>query len=132
LVRIPLLAGSLALYLALRFLVRRGGRDRVRLPDGRRLRLLSSVALLKGSACDLLALEYVSTLSSSDAVALRAEARGLLRAVADRPEYAVCTSAMVTARAPGARQVGPAPRDRVFAFRRAGAGAEWSPAEGLD
>lgn len=128
---IPLLAGGFALYLTLRFLVRRGGRERVRLPDGRRLRLLSSVAL-KGSACDLLALEYVSTLSSSAAAALRAEARGLLQAVADRPEYAACTTAMVTARGPGARQVGPAPRDRVFTFRRAGAGAEWSSAEGLD
>lgn len=65
-------------------------------------------------------------------MALRAEAGGLLQAVADRPEYAVCTRAMVTARAPGGRQVDPAPGGRVFAFRRSGAGAEWSPAEGLD
>ncbi|HEX2218239.1 MAG TPA: hypothetical protein VHG35_05505, partial [Gemmatimonadales bacterium] len=57
--RLPFLAGGLALYVALRLLAGRRQRQSVRLVDGRRVRLLSVVALLNGAANDLLAVDYL-------------------------------------------------------------------------
>ena len=61
-IRLPLLAGGLAVYLGARYLARRRARSVVRLRNGRKVRLVSSVALLNGSPGDLLALEYLSAL----------------------------------------------------------------------
>jgi hypothetical protein len=115
LVRLPWVAGGLAIYVALRFLAGRRKRQFVRLADGRRVRLLSAVALLNGSPNDLLALDYVPGVRSSDPEALRLEAHRVLEAVAQRAEYAGCTTAVVTA------------RERVLMFRRDEAGRVWYP-----
>ena len=110
---LPFLAGSLAIYLALRGLARRRKRQFVRLDDGRRLRLLSAVAVLNGSASDLMALEFVPTVRSSDSEAVRHEARSVLQAVGRRAEYAGCRTAVLTA------------GERVFTFRRGDTGTDW-------
>ena len=103
---------GVAIYFAGRFLSRRRERNVVRLRNGRRIKLLSSVALLDGSDGDLLALEYVSELRDPTLDALRFEARNLVRA-----EYATCRSALVS--------VG-----RVtFTFLRGDSGPNWYPAE---
>ena len=60
--RLPLFMAGVAIYFAGRFLSGRRQRNVVRLRNGRRIKLLSSVALLDGSDGDLLALEYVSEL----------------------------------------------------------------------
>lgn len=114
-VRLPLVAGGLAIYVALRFLAGRRKRQFVRLADGRRVRLLSAVALLDGSANDLLALDYVPGVRSADPEALRLEAHRVLEAVSQRAEYARCSTAVVTA------------RERVLTFRRGDAGWAWYP-----
>jgi hypothetical protein len=114
-VRLPLVAGGLAIYVALRFLAVRRKRQFVRLADGRRVRLLSAVALLNGSDHDLLALEYVPGVRSADPEALRLEAHRVLEAVAQRAEYAGCNTAVVTA------------RGRVLTFRRGDGGRAWYP-----
>lgn len=95
--RLALLAGGLAIYATARVLVGARRRRTVRLDDGRRVRLLSAMALVNRSAHDLLALEYVPTVRSSDLEALSHEARTVLRLVASRPEYAGCRTAVVTA-----------------------------------
>jgi hypothetical protein len=106
----------LAIYLGVRFLSSRRQRNVVRLRNGRRIKLLSSVALLDGSEGDLLALEYVSELLDPTPDALRLEARNLVQTVAARAEHATCRSALVT--------VG-----RVtFTFLRGESGSDWYPA----
>lgn len=113
--RLPFLAGGLALYVALRLLAGRRERHSVRLADGRRVRLLGVVALLNGSANDLLSVDYVPGVRSSDPEALRLEARNVVEAVAQRTEYAGCNTAVVTA------------RERVLTFRRDVRGGGWYP-----
>ena len=100
--------------------------------DGRRVRLLSTVALLNPSAGDLLALEYSSVLPDRAPEELRLEARSLVQTVGARAEYAPCRSALVTVRRPGERRGGADTPERTFTFRRADAGPEWYPTEGLD
>jgi hypothetical protein len=115
--RIPLFMASVAIYLGARFLFSRGQRNVVRLRNGRRIKLVSSVALLDGSAGHLLALEYVSELRHPAPDALRLEARNLVQTVAARAEYATCRSALVTV-------------DRLtFTFLRGESGSDWYPAE---
>jgi hypothetical protein len=55
--RLPLFMAGVAIYFAGRFLSGRWQRNVVRLRNGRRIKLLSSVALLDGSDGNLLALE---------------------------------------------------------------------------
>ena len=94
--RLPLFVAGVAIYFAGRFLSGRRQRNVVRLRNGRRIKLLSSVALLDGSDGNLLALEYVSELRDPTPDALRFEARNLVQTVAARAEYATCRSALVS------------------------------------
>ena len=107
----------MALYLGARFISRRRQRNVVRLRNGRRIKLLSSVALLDGSEGDLLALEYVTELREPTPDALRLEAGNLVQTVGARAEYATCRSALVT--------VG----RFTFTFLRGDPNAEWYPAD---
>lgn len=129
---LPLLAGGLALYLGVRFLARRRSRNVIRLRNGRRVRLVSSVALLSGSPSDLLALEYVSTAKEPGPEGLRLEAQNLVQTVGARAEYAACRSAVVTARPRGARGDDPAAQELIFTFRRGDPVSDWIPTEALD
>lgn len=130
--RLPLLAGGLAIYLGARFLSRRRGRSVVRLRDGRRVRLVSSVALLSGSPSDLLALEYVSGVRDPAPEDLRLEAQSLVQTLGARAEYAGCRTAVVTARRRGERRDHPASDELIFTFRRGESGSEWGPTEELE
>ncbi len=121
-IRLPFLAGGVALYLGVRFLSRRRGKNVVRLRDGRRVRLRSSVALLSGSSSDLLALEYITAIAGAPPEELRLEARGLVQIVGSRAEFAACRSAVVTA----------VPVHLTFSFRRADAGTDWYPTTGAE
>jgi hypothetical protein len=119
---LPWLAGGLALALCARLLVGRRNRGLIRLRDGRRVRLVSSVALLDGSAADLLALEYLSELRGGSRTEQRLEARSLVQIVGARGSYAGCRRAVVTT----------LPGEQVFTFRRPDSGPDWYETEGLD
>ena len=131
-IRLPLLAAGLAVYVGVRWISRRRRRSTIRLRDGRKVRLVSSVALLNGSASDLLALEYLSALPDPEPEDLRGEARSLVQTVASRSEYEGCRSAVVTARRRHELPADPASRELVFTFRRNDPGSEWYPTEGLE
>lgn len=124
-IRLPFIAAGLAFYVGARYVSRRRRRGMVRLRDGRRVRLLSSVALLGDSASDLLALEYVSLTPDPQPDDLGDEARSLVETVGARPEYASCRSAVVTVRRRASADRGP-----TFAFRRGDRGSDWHPADG--
>jgi hypothetical protein len=126
--RLPWFAGTLVLGLAYRYLTRRRGGRRIRLPDGRSLELLSAITLRSGPAWHLLALEYVSALPSSDQEALRGEALDVLRAAASWPEFAQCREATITVHLQSADRAAVARRTHVFGFHRPDAGAAWEPA----
>lgn len=130
-IRLPLLAGGLVIYLGLRSLWRGRGKNVVRLRDGRRVRLQSSVALLNGSANDLLALEYATALPDAAPEELRLEALSLVQTVGSRAEYQRCRSAVVTARSRGERRLS-SPKEHTFTFRRNEPGPDWYPTDGLD
>ena len=129
---LPVLVGGMAAYFGLRFLAGRRRRSIVRLRNGRRIRLVSSVALLNGSTSDLLALEYVSLLPEAGPAELRLEARSLVQTVAARAEYAACRSAVVTARRRGERSADRASGELIFTFRRDDSGTDWFATEGLE
>jgi hypothetical protein len=129
-IRLPFLAAGVAIYLGVRFLSRRRRGRIVRLRDGRELRLLSSVALLGGSASDLLALEYFSGLSSPAPDELRLEAKNLVETVGGRAEYATCRRAVVAVRLEGERATVALSPELIFTFRRGDSGSEWYQAEG--
>jgi hypothetical protein len=131
LIRLPFLAAGLAIYFGVRFLARRSGRKVIRLRNGRRVRLLSSVALLEGSASDLLALEYFSASPDAAPEELRLEARSLVQTVGARAEYATCRRAVVAVRRPGGRRADAASPEHTFTFRRGDSGSDWYPADGL-
>ena len=131
-IRLPLLAAGLAVYLGVRWLSRRRRGSVVRLRDGRKVRLVSSVALLNGSSSDLLALEYLSALPDPALEELRLEARSLVQTVGGRSEYGGCRSAVVTARRRHQPPVDPASRELIFSFRRNDSGSDWYPTEGLE
>jgi hypothetical protein len=124
-----LLAGGVAIYLGARFLSRRRGKNIVRLRDGRRVRLQSSVALLDGSAGNLLALEYVTALPEPAPEELRLEARSLVQTVGARAEYGPCRSAVVTAYPRVGRERERASGALTFSFRRGDSGSDWYPTE---
>ena len=124
LLRLPFVAAGAAIYLGVRFLSRRR-RNVISLRDGGRVRLLSSVALLDGSAGDLLALEYRTAFSEPAPDALRLEARSVVQTLGARTEYATCRRAVVTARPSG--RGNPAAPELTFAFRRDDAGSDWYP-----
>lgn len=130
--RLPIIAGGLVVYFAARAIARRRARTLVRLRDGRRVKLLSSVALVTGEPSDLLALEYRSRLPQSDTEAMNREARSLLEAVGGRAPYTGCRSALVTVRPKGSMRKEAGFREQVFAFRRGEAGAEWQPTAALE
>jgi hypothetical protein len=115
-IRFPLLAATLAIYFGVRYLSRRRQETVVRLRNGRRVTLLSSVALLSDSA-DLLALEYSSALPDPAPEELRLEARSLVQTVGARAQYAACRDAIVTV------------RDLTFSFHRGDSGNDWYPIE---
>jgi hypothetical protein len=128
---LPLLAAGLAIFFGARFLSRRRQRNVVRLRNGRRIELLSSVALLDGSEGNLLALEYFSELPDPAPEDLRLEARSLVQAVGARAEYATCRSALVSVRRPGERRAERIAQEVTFTFQRDDSAADWYPAEGL-
>lgn len=113
----PVLMAGVAIYLGVRFLSSRRRRNVVRLRNGRRIKLLSSVALLDGSDGNLLALEYVSELRDPTPDALRLEARSLVQTVAARAEYATCRSALVSV------------AGVTLTFLRGESGSDWYPAD---
>lgn len=129
-IRLPLLAAGLAIYLGARFLSRRR-RNVVRLRNGRRIKLLSSVALLDGSEGNLLALEYCSELPDPAPEELRLEARSLVQTVGARAEYATCRSALVSVRCPGERRAERFSQEVTFTFHREDSASDWYPADGL-
>jgi hypothetical protein len=129
--RLPVLAAALAIYLGAQFLSRRRRRNVVRLRNGRRIKLLSSVALLDGSGGNLLALEYFSELTDPGPEDLRLEARSLLQAVGARAEYATCRTALVSVRRPGERRAERISQEVTFTFQREDSGSDWYPADGL-
>jgi hypothetical protein len=128
----PLLAAGLAIYVGARFLSRRRQRNVVRLREGGRVKLLSSVALLDGSDGDLLALEYSSELHDPAPDQLRQEAHSLLRTVGARAQYATCRSALVSVwvRRQGERRTDPVAPEASFTGVRGAAGSDWYPADG--
>ena len=128
---LPLLAAALAIYFGARFLSRLRQRNVVRLRNGRRVTLLSSVALLDGSDGALLALEYFSELADPGPEDLRLEARSLLQAVGARAEYAACRSALVSVRRPGDAPARRASQEVTFTFLRGDSASDWYPADGL-
>lgn len=129
-IRVPLIAAGLAIYFGVRFLSGRRRENVIRLRNGRRIKLLSSVALLDRSDRHLLALEYFSELPDPAPEELQLEARSLVRTVGARKEYATCRSALVSVRRPDQRRDDPAPRELVFSFARGDAGSDWHPADG--
>jgi hypothetical protein len=131
LIRLPLLAAGLAIYFGARFLSRRRQRNVVRLRNGRRIKLVSSVALLDGSDGSLLALEYFSELPDPAPDQLRLEAHSLVQTVGARAEYAACRSALVSVRRPGERPAGRISQEVTFTFQRGDSGSDWYPADGL-
>jgi hypothetical protein len=131
LIRLPILVAAVAIYFGARFLSARRQRNVVRLRNGRRIKLVSSVALLDGSEGSLLALEYLSELPDPDADELRVEARSLLQTVGARAEYATCRSALVSVRRQEGH-AGPESRQLTFTFLRGDSGADWVPADGVE
>ena|SRR5688572_8179046 len=127
--RLPLLAAGLAIYFGARFLSRRR-RNVVRLRNGRRVKLLSSVALIDGSGGNLLALEYCSDLPDPAPEELRLEARSLVQTVGARAEYATCRSALVSVRRGGERRGRRTSQEIGFTFQREDPGSDWYPADG--
>ena len=129
---LPLLAAGLAIYFGARFLSRRLQRNVIRLRNGGRVKLLSSVALLDGSEGDLLALEYSSELPDPAPDELRHEARSLVRTVGARAQYATCRSALVSVSLGrhGRRRTDPVSQETTFAFVRSDSGSDWYPADG--
>ena len=127
--RLPLLAAGLAIYFGGRFLSRRR-RNVVRLRNGRRVKLLSSVALIDGSGGNLLALEYCSDLPDPAPEELRLEARSLVQTVGARAEFATCRSALVSVRRAGERRARRISQEITFTFQREESGSSWYPADG--
>ena len=130
-IRLPLLVTGLAIYLGARSLSWRRQRNVIRLRNGRRIKLLSSVALIDRSHGDLLALEYHSELSNPLAEELQLEARSLVQTVGARAEYATCRSALVSVRPRGGRRIEQALQDITFTFLRSDSESEWYPASGV-
>ncbi len=120
-------AGTVVLGLGYRYFSRRRRGRRIDLPDGRSLELLSAITLRSGPAWQLLALEYVSGLPTTDPDALRREAHDVLRAAAALPEFSQCREATIgvhsgeTDRAAGSRG------KHVFGFRRPDGETTWEP-----
>jgi hypothetical protein len=127
--RLPIVVAAIAIYVGTRFLSARRQRDVVRLRNGRRIKLVSSVALLDGSDGSLLALEYLSELPDADEEELRVEARSLIQTVGGRAEYATCCSALVSVRRHGEGRAGSESRDLTFTFFRGDSGSEWMPVD---
>jgi hypothetical protein len=131
-IRVPFILGGLAVYLALKYMGRRVDPMRITLPDGRRVKLLSSVAILNTSACRLLTFEYRSGLIAPGPDDVREEALSFLETVAARPEYARCREATVTVRLMGEDLAAPAPAGRVVSFQRADTDAAWTPLQRVE
>ena len=127
---LPYLAAALAIYFGVRFLSHRRRGSIIRLRDGRRVRLLSSVALLDGSPGDLLALEYFSPLSDDATEDLRSEALGLVQTVGARARYASCRRAVVAVRPGAEHSTDLGSPEHTFTFRR-DSGSDWYPADPL-
>jgi hypothetical protein len=90
------------------------------------------VALVEGSADDLLALEYLSALPKGNREMLRVEAAGLVQIVGARAAYAACRRAVVTTRPRRGLGHSAAPEEQVFTFHRADSGPDWFPTDSLD
>lgn len=131
-IHLPWIAATFALGLAIRYMGRRSEQRTIRLPDGRRLHLLSSVALLNGPTYHLLALEYVSALATPDLKLLEGEALALLQTVVAKPEHALCMAATVTAHLSEDHGEMPVLQPHVFSFRRQQAGADWQSVPKLE
>jgi len=128
-IRIAWIIGGFAMYLAANYLARRGDPMRITLPDGRRVKLLSSVAILNASSCRFLTFEYLSGLAAPQPDDVRDEALLFLNTVAAKPEYTRCLDATVTVRLPGENHTAPAPPSRILGFCREDARSAWYPVE---
>jgi hypothetical protein len=130
--RLPYLAAALALYLGIRFIAHRRSRSTIRLRDGRRVKLISSVALLDGSPGDLLALEYSSPLPEGSQEEVQREAQSLVELIGARAQYATCRCAVVAVRREGRSSNDPASAELTFTFRRGESKFGWYPTDGLE
>jgi hypothetical protein len=130
--RLPFLAAVLTVYLGVRYLTRLRSRSTIRLRDGRRVKLISSVALLDGSPGDLLALEYSSPLPAGTSEEVQGEALSLVETVGARSQYATCRSAVVAVRRAGGLGGDPANAELTFTFRRDDSASGWYPTAGLE
>jgi hypothetical protein len=130
--RLPYLAAALALYFGVRFLAHRRSRSTIRLRDGRRVKLISSVALLDGSPGDLLAVEYSSPLPVGAPEEVQREAQSLVEMIGARAQYATCRAAVVAVRRQGGSSSHPATAELTFTFRRDGSKSGWYPTDGLE
>jgi hypothetical protein len=130
--RLPYLAAALALYFGVRFLAHRRSRSTIRLRDGRRVKLISSVALLDGSPGDLLALEYSTPLPQGAPEEVQREAHSLVETLGARAQYATCRAAVVAVRRGGGFSSDPATAELTFTFRRRDSDSGWYPTDGLE
>jgi hypothetical protein len=130
--RFSYLAAALALYVGVRFIAHRRSRSTIRLRDGRRVKLISSVALLDGSPGDLLALEYSSPLPEGAPEEAQREAQSLVELIGARAQYSTCRSAVVAVRREGRSPGDPAPAELTFTFRRGESEFAWHPTDGLE
>jgi hypothetical protein len=132
LIRLPYIAVGLALYFGIRFLAHRRSRSTIRLRDGRRVKLISSVALLHGSPGDLLALEYSSPLPAGVPEEIRQEALSLVETIGARAQYASCRAAVVAVRRETRNSEDSPNTELTFTFRRGDSELGWYPTEGLE
>jgi hypothetical protein len=120
------LGAAVVVVVAVWYLAREADATRVRLPDGRDFKLISSIAMFDGSACRMLTFEYISALAPAERERLQHEAGEFLQAVAADSRYNRCKVATVSARLPGEKPDVPMPWERVFTFERNEPGVRWS------
>ena len=108
-------------------LSRRNDSMLVNLPDGRRLKLVSTIAMFDGPGCRMLSFEYISDLPADDRKQLQSEAGAFLQAAAKDQRFDPCPTATVTARRRGESEQSFPPQERVFRFDRRGPRERWYP-----
>ena len=129
LIPIPFVVGGLAAYFTYRYVAGRRDPTRIELSDGRRVKLVSSVAILNPPSYRLLTFEYLSGLVSPTPADIRDEAQDFLQTVAVKREYAKCRDATVTVRLLGKDHAAPVPASRILTFQRDAADSPWLPAK---
>ena len=107
------------------YLSRRHDSMLVKLPDGRTLKLLSTIAMFDGPGCRMLSFEYISDLPADDRKQVQSEAGAFLQAAAGDKRFDPCTTATVTARRRGESDQPFPPHELGFGFERRGPRDRW-------